>query len=857
MKLLKGFCISLLLLTLACSQDDGTKGLSEGNFLLSTETDGSRSTELGNFVATAVLETYEVDFAFIPAPYFRNKDIFINVGNRMSAFEQEYLLSHFPKDPQDQLLLGAMKGKDIKEFIIQRASESYNVDLEVAGIWYDITFVGGVVDSALFSIQGRRPVEDDQIYRIAISDDFYFGSAFPGYKYRNNFNFRFDRQRIQRSIREAIASYISKDHKQIIDWKTIRARVNNHTKPHLGFQAIHDIQGPGHSSPLRAHTVITKGIVTAVGTDNWYPYDLDIYIQSQTPDGDIRTSEGLHITSTFNNVPIKIGQLIEVEGVVMEEMRTNGMGETTLRLTKAPRILEDSVPLPEPRFLDNIPTERISHFDGPLMLKKSLDIARDGIDYWESVESMRVETRHLVVSGFRGGGEDLLPISDRFYLNLYVYSKESYSQDLLTYRGGLRPNLIKNDHNPELFVITTNHLSRGIEVQKSNGDYYYYNVGDEIAHEDLPAERQSLIGVMTYQKNLFGGGEYALVVPEPQESLKYRNIKSKGLVPTEERPTTKFESLADNEITVATLNVENLPGNRQDRIDKLGEIIAENLNCPDLMNLVEVQDDNGFSLRFGVGAELTLKKVKLAVQQVCPKSHYEYINIDPFEQSEGGQPGGNIRVALLYNKKKLNFTYRGDHDIALGGHTGVLKGGNLSLNPGRVFPLDPAFENSRRSPVMQFTLVNQPAESVYLIGAHLNSKLGDIDFWGSQQPAVTLSDDRRSLMTEKLNQFVRWIESENPRAHIFVLGDFNALSEEGSMKILTGQGEQLRNGIFTLPENERYTTNHNGNSQPLDYIFMNRNIYQKGCTDVEILHINSDFMGRISDHDPVILKTCF
>ncbi len=854
--LLKFFFISNFSLLVACSQNEGTRA-PEAFGLLSTQTDGTHSTELGNFTATAVKEAYDLDFALLPAKYYSGRQDLFEVRPAMTETEINEVLSHYPIDPQDQLLIGSISGKNLKEFIIARSSEYYKLDLEVAGLWYDISFVGGVVESTLMSIEGRLPIDDKQKYRIAISDDFYFGSAFPGYKYRNNFNFVFNRERVQRSIHEAVRVYLSNTKTSFPNWSQTRGQVRNIIKENLGLKTVAQIQGPGHSSPLRAHIVTTTGIVTAVGSDNWFPYDLDIYIQSQTPDGSPLTSEGLHISSDFNNVDIKLGQKIEVTGMVMEEMRTNGMGETTLRLTQPPKILERDLPLPEAKELSNIPTERISTFDGSLMGKKTLDL-NDGIDYWESLEGMRVKTRDLVVSGFRGGGEELLAISDRFYLNLYVYSKSSYSQDLLTHNGGLMPDFLEQDFNPELFVITTNHLSKGIAVDKGGDEYYSYNVGDEIAHSELPGELQSLEGVMTYPKNLFGGGEYALVLPEPQEAMKYENIKTQGFVKLKDRPKTQFNSHNNREeITLTTFNLENLAGNRQDRIDKLAEMIDENLNCPDLINLVEVQDNNGFSLRKGASAEVTLKKIKVAVQQRCSLAHYEYINIDPFEQSEGGQPGGNIRVSLMYNQEKLGFQYRGEFDPLTGGHTGVLPGGILSLNPGRVFPLDEAFNGSRRSPVMEFYLKANREKKLYFIGAHLNSKLGDTDFWGNLQPIAQLSDDRRAQMAEKLNQFARWIESENPKAHIFVLGDFNALSEESSMQVLAGTDQFLRNGMEWIPRNQRYTTNHNGNSQPLDYIFMNRNVYSKDCTEVEVLHLNSDFMGRISDHDPVIVKTCF
>jgi hypothetical protein len=872
------FFFTLLSFVVSCSQEGGSRPAPAFE-LLSTQTDRLHSTEMGNFAATAVKEAYELDFVFLPAKYYANRQQMVEVKPGMTDPEIAEVLKHFPINPQDQLLIGSMSGEDIKQFVIERSEESYNLDLETAGLWYDVIFNGGVVESARMTIQGRRPVADDQTYRIAISDDFFFGSAFPGYKFRNNFNFKFSRQRLEGSIHWAVNQYLKTARAPFPNWSDIRGRVENVVKNPLGFRTIPQIQGRGHTSPYRAHPVVTRGIVTAVGTDNWYPYDLDIYIQTETPDGDPLTSEGLHISSEFNSVDIQLGQLIEVRGVVMEEMRNNGMGETTLRLTQAPQVISEGHPLPAAYPLVNVPTERISTFDGLLMHKEVLNL-NDGIDFWESLEGMRVQAQNLVISGFRGGGEELLPVSNRFYLNLYVYPKNSFSEHLLSHSQGLMPDLLGQDMNPELFVITTNHLSKGISVERDRDEYFMYNIGDEIGHSGLAAEHQKVEGVMTYPKNIFGGGEYALVFPEPQEAMKFDNIRS-PLVPWEEyqqvlesmganspvpnrfipfeyRPRTSFDSASiENELTIATFNLKNLAGNRQDRIDMLGVVNSVNLKCPDLFNLVEVQDDNGFSLRSGPSADITLRRIKIAMQQHCPDTHYEFINVDPFEQSEGGQPGGNIRISVMYNKEKLGFDYRGTFNPLDGGHTGVLPGGYLSLNPGRVFPLHSAFNGSRRSPVMEFYRLADPNDRLYIIGAHLNSKLGDTDFWGSLQPVVQFSDDKRALMTQQINQFVRWIEAQNSRAHIVVLGDFNALIEESSMKVLMGTDGLLRNGMDYIPQNQRYTTNHNGNSQALDYVFMNRNLYNKECTDVEVLHLNSDYMGRISDHDPVILKTCF
>lgn len=846
-----GILSLLALLLSSCSENKADKkdgGLTTPT-LLAVSNSHEVSTEIGNFVTTAIQKTYNLDFVFLPAAYFHKMEDVIEVKPGMTQVEIDRVLKHFKRGPQNQLLIGTMRGSALKRFILQRAQETYDKELEVAGMWYSLTFTGGYLTASNFSVNGRFAVDDDEFYRIAISDDFYFGSAFPGYRYRNGFNFNFRRERYQGYINTSVESYlksIKATDTRLPYWPEKRASVTNIIGEDIGFKKISEIQGVGHKSEFTSKRLSTKGIVTAVGSAEWYPRYLDVYIQSTTPDSDPRTSEGLHLTVTTNNVLLKLGDEIEVSGLLIEDIRDNGMGETNLRVSSDIKILSRGNKLPEAVVLGpggrTIPNRNISTFAGALMRKDVLNL-NDGIDFWESLEGMRIAMSDLKIVGLRGGGEDLIELSNRFYLNLMVTAKGAFNPELETVGGGLRVDFDKWDFNPEIVTVTTNHLSRGIQVERGKRDYYHYNIGDEIVGK--------VEGVLIYQKNLFGGGEYSIVIPEPQEALLHRNIKTKGFVPVADRGTTRFLD-KDNEITFGILNLENLAGNRPDRIKVVGDVFAQNLQCPDVIALVEIQDNNGISFRGSADATQTISKLMGVVQSQCPNKDYEAAGIDPFLQAEGGQPGGNIRVAMLYNRNKLSYTERRDGSI--GSQALVAKGGLLTSNPGRIFPTDPVFTRTRRSVVIEFDVLSTPGEKVYVIGNHLNSKLGDIDFWGNEQPAIPNSDFKRAKRAEKINDFIRWVEQEKPGANIVVLGDFNALAEEESMKVLAG--EQLRNMIFTLPENDRYTTNHNGNSQSLDYIFVNHTMFNK-CAEAQILHINSDFMGRVSDHDPVILKTCF
>jgi hypothetical protein len=863
-KFRKLLLFGLLIIFVGCSDDstDSAGDLKNPTILsVDKETSHFKSTEIGNFVATAVQRANNLDFAFLPAAYFHKMNAVFEVSSNMNQVQIDAVLKHFPRGPQNQLLFGTMRGDRLKTFILQRSRETYGKDLETAGLWYSLNFEGGFLTASNFLIDGRYPIDDDEFYRIAVSDDFFFGSAFPGYKFRNGFNFNFRREKYQGYINKSIEKYLKSiqgEGGRLPFWSAERAVVKNRVLGDQGFKKISEIQGSSHTSPLAGYKVITEGIVTAASTAEWYPKYFDAYIQTETPDGDERTSEGIHLIFRSRNVAFNLGDKIRVSGLVLEDIRDNGMGETVIWVDGDGELLSSGNPLPKAEILGSagrrIPNSKISTYSGVLMRKDGLNLS-DGIDFWESLEGMRVQMPDLKIVGFRGGGEDLVELSNRFYLNLMVVAEEAATPGLETKNNGLLIDFDNWDFNPEIITLTTNHLSRGIDVERGNDDYYAYNIGDRItSFVDKEGKEHKLEGVIIYQKNLFGGGEYSLITPEPQPSMIYRNIETKGFVPVPDRGTTDLVS-GEGELTFATFNLENLAGNRQDRIDVIGDVISQNLQCPDVVNLVEIQDNNGISFRGSADASKTLIRLLGVVQSNCPNQIYSYTNIDPFLQAEGGQPGGNIRVSMMYNTKKLSYEERKDGSI--GSQALVAENGKLSSNPGRIFPTDPVFRRTRRSTVVEFDVLSKPGEKVYVIGNHLNSKLGDIDFWGNQQPAIPNSDFKRARRAAKINQFIQWIEEENKNANIVVLGDFNALAEEESMKVLAGNGEQLQNMIFTLPKSHRYTTNHNGNSQPLDYVFVNNRLFNKDCTKSEILHINSDFMGRVSDHDPVMLKTCF
>lgn len=801
-----------------------------------------------NLMATALRESNALDIVLYPRELIQDSQMAILSKSGIDADGQIRLLSMFPNDVQDQFRIGTMKGSDIKDLITQRSFEAYKPEIDVAGLIYHVHFTGGFLQFANFYRPDNLKFSNDEYYRVAISNFFYFsGATFPSYKYRNGLTSRFRDLGIMVSAKESLKKYLAAD-RIWPDLKERRALVTRNTLGEKGFLPISQIQGIGHRSPYFAQTVTTRGIVTAVGSVEWYPGGTEVIIQSETPDTDPRTSEGLMVYLENDLAAPQLGNVIEVRGVVYEHMTRSGLGMTSLREIKSiQKVEKENKTLPTPVRLGAgglpIPNDVISKWRGNLNLKPSLDLS-DAIDFWESLEGMRVTINNARVVGFRGGQESFEDVKPKGYLTLYVRPDADIADPQDSGPGGIVLDFPRQDYNPNIVQISTNHLTAPLAPTK------VFNVGQWLKGRNAKSrEDADITGVIVYQKNLFASGEYNLVLPElPKAVIDAFNEASPTTTDLPKRPTTRIKA-SENQLSIASFNVENLGGNQTRRIEKLGEALALNLNCPDIVNLVEIQDENGSSSIGNSSGAKTLENVIAATN--CPGKTYKHVNIDPITNAEGGQPGGNIRVALIYDSKKVGFTPKVTPSIEPTDLTATLvtRDGHLTQNPGRIFPRSPSFSHVRRSLVTEFSFRGQ---TLLMIGNHLNSKLGDSSPWMAEQPAYFRSEDKRITLANQLNAFVQYALQQSPNGNILVSGDFNAFETEKSMAVLAGR--QLKNVMVSsgfVPANERYSTNYNGNSQCIDHIYASDSM-MKRVKDFEVLHINSDFMGRISDHDPVI-----
>lgn len=93
----------------------------------------------------------------------------------------------------------------------------------------------------------------------------------------------------------------------------------------------------------------------------------------------------------------------------------------------------------------------------------------------------------------------------------------------------------------------------------------------------------------------------------------------------------------------------------------------------------------------------------------------------PPNDKDGGEPGGNIRVAHLYDPTVIQLHYPNPGSST--DDTDFLDGPGLSYNPGLIDPSNSAWERSRKPLVAAWEIVDR-GDAFFTINVHLTSKGG-------------------------------------------------------------------------------------------------------------------------------------
>ena len=566
---------------------------------------------------------------------------------------------------------------------------------------------------------------------------------------------------------------------------------------------IHDIQGAAHRSPLEGHAVSSvPGIVTAKVSNGFF-------FEDPNPDSNSATSEGMFVFGTAAADAVAVGDSVEVAGFVTE-FRPGGATGNNLTQTEisSPEVdvLSSGNALPGPGVVGKggrIPPDEIIDNDstGDAEVSGIFDPAQDGLDFYESFESMRVQVNKAWVVGPTNGFGEIPIVGDT-----------ADRAGIMTTRGGvvIRPN----DFNPERI-----HLDDRLMPVPD------LNVGDRF--------RTPLVGIVDYSF-----GNFKLDVSEPFTTI------SEGL----EREVAT--AAGAQELAAATFNVENLdPGDPDAKFAELAGLIVHNLRSPDIVALEEIQDNNGATNDGTTAADQTLAELIAAIS-AAGGPVYDYRLINPVNNADGGEPGGNIRVGFIFRTDRgLSFVDRpGGNATAATGVVAGSAGPQLTFSPGRVDPTNPAFNNSRKPLAGEFLW---RGKTIFAIANHFNSKGGDDPLFGRFQPPNRVTETQRHQQAQVVNTFVDSILALDANANVLVLGDFNDFEFSETLAIL--EGGVLDNLVLSLRRPERYTYVFEGNSQVLDHILASRKLYRTLAV-YDIVHVNAEFADQASDHDPQVAR---
>ncbi|MBI2982264.1 MAG: endonuclease/exonuclease/phosphatase family protein [Deltaproteobacteria bacterium] len=574
--------------------------------------------------------------------------------------------------------------------------------------------------------------------------------------------------------------------------------------PASQIRTVADIHAGHFATPHRGKGVRgLRGVVTAVDRDGFW-------LQEPSRGGD-GSFAGVYVRT--KNPTIRTGDLLSLSGEVSvyrpnqrELSQTRIIDPTYSRIGKGrlpePVLIGEGGRLPPPDLFKGGGTAVDLENRGTPFRPD-----QDAIAFYRGLKDTRVRVKNARVVG----------VSSKS--SLYAVAIDGGKHMRHRTPEGL-PILLPGGPNTDVLSIDFQLLPRDQSPQLEAGDRI---VGD-------------LVGILDYSF-----GQYRIRVTEPVR------VEKGGL-----KRTTVTSLVGDEEhFTVADSNFESFfpkdPNPR--RITELAQIIMTNMRNPDLIALQEGMDDSG-SKDDGV-TTASYEQLNAEIERLGGK-RYQYVEVAPKNDQDGGKPGGNIRVAYLVRTDRVSLKLHdgGDYndpaalEMWWDGHV------HLRQNPSRVDPDNPAYERSRKPLAIEYSFKGR---TVLQVNAHSTSRRGDDPLWGRYQPATSKSDQKRKLQHAPVAAFFESARKLDPDAAFIAGGDLNAYAWEQSVRIFTDAG-LVNLAEAKLPPGADYTYYYEGAAHvhSFDHLLASPELAREA--EIEILHLNTLNRNQFSDHDIKIAR---
>ncbi|MBS1787862.1 MAG: HYR domain-containing protein [Acidobacteria bacterium] len=605
------------------------------------------------------------------------------------------------------------------------------------------------------------------------------------------------------------------------------------TNDDVTLTPIHDIQGPGSSSPIPGSSVTTTGIVTGLKSNGFFIQEPDASV-----DADPATSEGIFVfTSSAPPAAAAIGNLVQVTATVQEFVPSSDPLQPPLTELASPTVSlltsGNSLPTPVPL------TATFPDPAGPF-------------DQLERVESMRVSMTSLTVCGPTLGSvnePNATATSSGVFFGVFTGVprpfREAGIQQPDPPPSGTIPPIPRWDTNPEIIRVDSDGLVGGSQINVSTSTVL-----------------TGLVGPLDY------GFRHYTILPDPGSLPMIPG----GMVAT---PVTAPTS---SEFTVGSYNLERFFDDQNDpaigepvlttaayqgRLAKASLGIRNYMLMPDVVGIVEMENL----------ATLQALAAKISADAIANSQP------DPLYQAflvEGNDVGG-IDVGFLV---KSATVFGSTPRVTVNAVVQESKN-TLFTNPDSSTEL-----LNDRPPLRLDATINFATGAsfpVQVIVNHMRSLNGvDDNSAGSNGWSTVGARVRAKRLAQAfdLANIVQTRQTNNPNERIILVGDFNFFEvNDGyvdsmstilgtpvpdNQTVVPGDGVDLVNPDLSLILDtllQRYSYNFDGSAQSLDHLIVNSALISgTAARRVEHPRINSDFpetdrngsTTRLSDHDPLV-----
>ncbi|KAL4862229.1 hypothetical protein BDV12DRAFT_207336 [Aspergillus spectabilis] len=575
---------------------------------------------------------------------------------------------------------------------------------------------------------------------------------------------------------------------------------------------IAEINGNAYISPLKGENVTdVEGLVTAIGEDGFF-------LRSTSPDSDDATSESIYVFGSNSVSKVTVGDIITLSGKVTEYRSQDAYLYLTEISSPSEIVIKSSDNEVTPVVIGgdrSPPTEVYSGLDTGDIYALPNNVSQISVenpelkpelyalDFWESLSGELVSLTGLT--------QITVP-------NQYgdVFVRGDWAVSGLNGHGGLTMTAL--DSNPEAIKIGT-----PLDGTDNSADT---KVGDIL---------EDVVGVVQWKF-----GQYMVL---PTTALKLVSSND-----TKAEPSTLKGDGTCKAFSIGSYNVENLTPT-SDNIEKIADHIANYLNGPALVALQEIQDGSGATDDGVVSANLTLSTLTELIT-AAGGPEYSFTEIVPINNADGGQPGGNIRVAYLYDSTLVrlrNANPGGSSDA-----NEILDSGELKFNPGLIDPTNEAWDESRKPLAAAWETIDGE-NKFFTVNVHLSSKGGGTTLQGDVRPPVNGAVEQRIAQADVVADFISTLLTTTPKAKILVTGDFNEFSFVSPLRTFVEKsGLRELDDVVGIPTTERYTYIYDSNHQQLDHMFISRGLGYNA--KMEHVHVNTweSYDARGSDHDPTL-----